>query len=302
MSKEQNFISAVVYLDNTSLNPEKFIGELIQRLDEHFMHYEIIAVNNGAPEEACRKLKALRSESVRSAHISVINMSVRQSREQCMNAGLDISTGDYVYEFDSDEAEYDLSLIWRAYQSALQGSDIVEVCPDHESRSSRAFYRIFNACSNSSYKLRTNAFTLISRRALNRAHDSRASLSYRKAVYALTGLKMSEIIFPGKVRAKEKDRFTLAADSLALYTDFGYKFSLRFAFAMMLATMAAMLYTVSVWLAGSPVSGWTTTMFVLTFGLTGIFAALAMVMKYLALVLRLSSGGQGYLVESIEKV
>ena len=113
---------------------------------------------------------------------------------------------------------------------------------------------------------------------------------------------MSELEFSGNITNREKNKFTLAADSLALYTDFGYKFSLRFAFAMMLATMAAMLYTVSVWLAGSPVSGWTTTMFVLTFGLTGIFAALAMVMKYLALVLRLSSGGQGYLVESIEKV
>ena len=302
MSREQNFISAVVYLDNMSLAPEKFIGGLISCLDEHFMHYEIIAVNNGASDEACRKLKALKSESASSVHMSIINMSVHQSREQCMNAGLDLSAGDYVYEFDSDDAEYDLPLIWKAYQSALQGSDIVEVCPDHESISSRAFYRIFNAYSNSAYALRTNAFTLISRRALNRAHDSRATLSYRKAVYASMGLKMSEIVFPGKVRGKERDRFTLAADSLALYTDFGYKFSLRFALTMMLATIAGMLYTVSVWLAGSPVSGWTTTMFVLTFGLTGIFAAFAMVMKYLSLVLRMSSGGQGYLVESIEKV
>ena len=302
MNKEQNFISAVVYLDAESLNPEKFIGGLISCLDGHFLHYEIIAVSNGASKDTHRKLQELKSESGASMHMSIINMSIRQSREQCMNAGLDLSAGDYVYEFDSDEGGYDFALVWEAYQEAMKGNDIVAVCPKQEKTLSRIFYGIFNSYSNSAYKLRTNAFTLISRRALNRAHDFHANLAYRKAVYASIGLKMSELEFSGNITNREKNKFTLAADSLALYTDFGYKFSLNFALAMMIITLAEMIYTLAVWLGGNPVSGWTTTMFVLTLGLTGIFAAFALTLKYLTLIIKLSSNKHDYLVEDIEKI
>ena len=302
MSKEQNFVSAVVYLDSKSLNPEKFIGGLVSCLDEHFLHYEVIAVNNGASEDTRRKLQGIKSESGASMQMSIINMSLRQSREQCMNAGLDLSAGDYVYEFDSDEGGYDFALVWNAYQEAMKGNDIVAVCPSQESALSQIFYGIFNAYSNSAYKLRTNAFTLISRRALNRAHDLHANLAYRKAVYASIGLKMSVIEFPGSITNRETNKLTLAADSLTLYTDFGYKFSLNFALAMMIITLAEMIYTVCVWIGGSPVSGWTTTMFVLTLGLAGIFAAFALTLKYLTLIIKLYSNKHDYLIEEISKI
>ena len=301
-SKEQNFISAVVYSDKDSISTGKFITELAQCLNEHFRHHEIIVIVSGPSGSFRKDIQEFAERAELSVQLSVINMSLKQSREQCMNAGLDMSIGDYVYEFDSVDRGYDLELVWKAYQSALQGNDIVSVCPQHENIMSRMFYKIFNANSNSLYHLRTNAFTLISRRALNRAHNANVNLAYRKAVYASTGLKMSEIEFDGEVRNNESDKLNLAVDSLVLYTAFGYRFSLRFAALMMAVTLAELLYTLAVWLTGNPVSGWTTTMFVLTFGMTGIFGVLAIILKYLALIIRLSVNRQNYLVESIEKI
>ena len=300
--KEQNFISAVVYLDDNSINIEKFIMNLYECLNLHFMNSEIIAVNNGTKNNINNILSRLKDNHDIDSHVTVINMSLRQSHEQCMNAGLDLSIGDYVYEFDSINAVYDFDLIWKAYEAAMNGNDIVAVCPEHENIMSRIFYRTFNKYSNSAYKLRTNAFTLISRRAINRVHSSSINPAYRKAVYSSIGLKMSEIEFDGKIKNNEDDKFSLAVDSLVLYTDFGYKFSLNFALFMMLLTLCELVYTLIIWITGNPVLGWTTMMFVMTLGLTGLFGVFAVVLKYLTLIIRLFTKKNNYLVESIEKI
>ncbi len=299
MNKEHNFISAVVGI---SANIDKnllFFDMLYKCLNEHFTQFEIIAVNESGSREAANALGEWAKNI--SKPLTVINMSLHQPHEQCMNAGLDCSIGDYIYEFDSVMMPYNPELIWKAYELAQEGNDIVTVCPTNERWTSRMFYRVFNAHSHAAYDLRTDAFRICSRRALNRVHSISENLPYRKAAYAACGLKMAEIEFEGTFRSNEKGRFGLAADSLVLYTDFGYKFSVGFTFLMMLATLAELIYTLVIWLAGHPIAGWTTTMFVLTFGLTGLFGILAVLLKYLTLLLRISFKKQSYLIESIEK-
>ena len=43
-------------------------------------------------------------------------------------------------------------------------------------------------------------------------------------------------------------------------------------------------------------------MFVITFGMTGLFIVLAILMKYLTLLLKNTVNKQSYLIESIEKI
>ena len=220
-----------------------------------------------------------------------------------MNAGLDAAIGDYVYEFDSTAMPYPADLIWEAYRTALQGSDIVSVCPRHaRSGASGLFYRIFNANSRSPYHLRTDAFRLVTRRAVNRVHASSAHLPYRKAAYAASGLKMTDLVFDGRMTEKTSGRFDLAMDSLALYTDAGFKASMGITLGMLALALAELCYTLLVFFTGRPVAGWTTTMFVLTLGFAGLFAVLTIVVKYLSLLVDLIFRQQKYLVESIEKL
>ena len=74
-----------------------------------------------------------------------------------------------MYEFDSTELCYPASLIFEAYRTALTGSDIVSVCPRTVRGGSSLFYKLFNANSQSAYQLRTDAFRLVTRRAINRS-------------------------------------------------------------------------------------------------------------------------------------
>ena len=218
------------------------------------------------------------------------------------HAGLDAAIGDYVYAFDTTDAPYPPELIFSAYQTALAGNDIVSVCPDMTSGSSRLFYRVFNANSHSAYALRTDAFRLVTRRAVNRVHASSEHLPYRKAAYAASGLKMADLTFSGRIVDKAAGRFSLAADSLALYTDAGFKASVGIALVMMALALVELVYTLVVFCTGHPVAGWTTTMFVLTVGFAGVFAVLAIVVKYLSHLVELIFKKQKYLIESVEKI
>ena len=269
-------------------------------LDAHFAQYELVVVDDACTDDTVEQLRAWGREQT--APLTILRMSMYHGLENAMNAGLDAAIGDYVYEFDSTELCYPAELIIKAYQTALQGSDIVSVCPRTVRGGSSLFYKVFNAHSQSAYRLRTDAFRLVTRRAINRVHASSAHLPYRKAAYAASGLKMTDLEFDGRLTIKSKGRFNLALDSLALYTNAGFKASMTITLCMLVLALAELVYTLVVFATGHPVAGWTTTMFVITVGFAGLFAVLTIVVKYLSLLLELTFKQQKYLVESIEKL
>ena len=119
---------------------------------------------------------------------------------------------------------------------------------------------------------------------------------------AASGLKMTDLEFDGRLTDNSGGRFALAMDSLALYTDAGYKLSAGIAIVMMFLALAELGYTLIIFCAGHPIEGWTTMMFVLTLGFAGLFAVLTIIIKYLSLLVDLVFKKQNYLIESIEKI
>ena len=285
-NKEKNFISAVVYLHNDGAQAVRFFKALNAVLDQHFEQYELVAVDDACADDTIPTLrdwaKALEKP------LTILHLSLHQGRETAMNAGLDAAIGDYVYEFDSTQTPYPIELVFEAYRAAMAGSDIVSVCP--------------RSTAGSNYQLRTDAFRLVSRRAINRVHASSETLPYRKAAYAASGLKMTDLEFDGRLTDNSGGRFALAMDSLALYTDAGYKLSAGIAIVMMFLALAELAYTLIIFCAGHPIEGWTTMMFVLTLGFAGLFAVLTIIIKYLSLLVDLVFKKQNYLIESIEKI
>ena len=299
-NKEKNFISAVVYLHNDGAQAVRFFKALNAVLDQHFEQYELVAVDDACADDTIPTLRDWAKELEKP--LTILHLSLHQGRETAMNAGLDAAIGDYVYEFDSTQTPYPIELVFEAYRAAMAGSDIVSVCPRSTAGSSKMFYRVFNGNSHSAYKLRTDAFRLVTRRAINRVHASSAHLPYRKAAYAASGLRMVDLEFDGQLTVKQKGRFNLALDSLTLYTNFGFKASVTVTLCMMALALAELIYTLIIFATGHPVAGWTTTMFVITVGFAGLFAVLTIVVKYLSLLLNLTFRQQKYLVESIEKL
>ena len=123
LNKEKNFISAVVYLRGDADRTLRFFKTLTAQLEAHFAQYELVAVDDAADPAVVKTLREWAADLPKP--LTILHMSLHQGLEPAMNAGLDAAIGDYVYEFDSTEMPYDASLVFQAYRTAQQGSDIV---------------------------------------------------------------------------------------------------------------------------------------------------------------------------------
>lgn len=299
-NREKNFISAIVYLHNDGDKVVPFFQKLNEILSDHFEKYELIAVDDACTDDSIASLKkwAVNLEKP----LTILHMSLYQKRENAMNAGLDCSIGDYVIEFEKVLSNLDFNLVFEAYKKTQEGNDVVSVCPEKVQGTSKLFYKLFNSSSNSAYELTTDVFRVVTRRGINRVHALSEYLPYRKAAYAASGLKMSTLYFDGAVRDDNRGKFSLAVNSLALYTNAGYKISIGITLSMLLTALCEIVYTVVIYCVGKPIEGWTTTMLVMTFGFFGMFLILTIVIKYLSLLLDMNFRKQKYLIEGVEKI
>ena len=230
LNKEKNFVSAVVYLYNEENSVKKFLTSINELLKTNFEKYEIICVNDTSTDNTARAVEEFCDEnSVKS--LTMIDTSFFQGVENAMVAGLDISIGDFVFEFDSCLMDYEPTAIMEVYKKSLTGYDIVFAVPEGASKfSSRMFYKTFNKFSNMNYKIKTQRFSIISRRGINRVKSIGVRTVYRKAVYASCGLPATDYVYKPLENAKRNDaqypvKKNLALNSLILFTDVGYKIS-----------------------------------------------------------------------------
>ena len=216
--KESVFISAVLYLSDFANDAGKFTKNLLDSMKSYFDHYEVIIVDDCSTKHG-RFLKEV-LPSLADSTITVVHMSVKQGIEACLRAGLDVSIGDFVFEFDTLEMVFDKSLLWDVYQEALKGNDVVSVESKQNNMSRSLFYKLFNKYSNANYDINASAFRLVSRRAINRVLELNMSSAFRQAVYASCGLKNSRNEYKGSASPRKARRLDLAIDSFLLYTEF----------------------------------------------------------------------------------
>ena len=303
-NKEKNYVSAVVYAHNNEKNIKDFSIKLTMFLNNTFEKYEIIFVNDASTDKT-REIISEESKLITTGIVTTINMSFLQGVETAMNAGIDLAIGDFVFEFDSIELDYDLSLITDIYFKSLEGYDIVSAVPNNVKMTSKMFYKVFNKYANMENQLRTERFKIISRRGINRVDSMNVKIPYRKAVYANCGLKQTFIQYKvspsSQGKSTIKDRRELAIDSLLLFTDIGYRISIFMATIMLLFSVFVAIYSIFIFVNGNPVAGWTTTMLFLSFAFFGLFSLLTILIKYTQLLLNLQFTKQDYIIEGIEK-
>ncbi len=303
-SKEKNYVSAVVYVHNNEEKIREFVNKINNVLNSTFEKYEIIFVNDASSDKT-REIISEESKQITTGIVTTINMSFLQGIETAMNAGIDLAIGDFVFEFDSIEMDYDISLVKDIYFKSLEGYDIVSAVPNNIKMTSKMFYKVFNKYANMENQLRTERFKIISRRGINRVDSMNVKIPYRKAVYANCGLKQTFIQYKTSTASQSKstikDRKELAIDSLLLFTDIGYKISIFMAAIMLLFTLFVAIYSICIFINGNPVAGWTTTMLFLSFAFFGLFSLLTILIKYTQLLLNLQFTKQDYIIEGIEK-
>lgn len=305
--KEKKLISVVVYLYNNENSILDFLSQITQQADLLFEQFEVIIVNDCSTDNSVQKIKS--AEFLQSFQVSIIQMSFHQGVELSMNAGLDLSTGDFVYEFDSVLIDFDIRLIEQSYRKMLEGYDIVSVSPDFSEKfSSKIFYATYNFFSKSKYKLRTDRFRILSRRAINRSFSISVNIPYRKAMYINSGLKIHTLEYKKTNNAKrieEKSylRNKTAIDALIIYTNLAFTISVSISLLLLFCTLSIIIYTIFIYFGkDKPIEGWTTIMLLVSGGFSGFFFLSAIIIKYLSLILELVFKKKSYIQENIEKI
>lgn len=309
-NREKNFISAVIYVHNAEARIETFLRTVVKVMEDNFEHSEIICVNDDSDDDSVAVIKKVSKEAVHTS-VSVLNMSYYHGLEVAMNAGVDLSIGDFVLEFDSAILDFDEEEIMKVYRKSLEGYDIVSASPNRKQRAtSNVFYYILNHFADYSYQMQTERFRILSRRVINRISGMNKTVPYRKAVYANCGLKTENLkyaVTTGKTaimkdKREKKYRRDLAVDSLILFTEIGYRFSITMTIVMMIIAVLVAVYSVVIYLLSNPVAGWTTTIFFMAFAFFGLFGILTIIIKYLQILVDLVFKRKKYSFESIEKL
>ena len=305
-NKEKIFISAVVYVHNYEQEIGSFLAKLITELESRFQNAEIILVDDASSDQSAEKIREV-SRSSSSCSITILRMSSFHGLEMSVNAGNDLAIGDMIYEFDSIACDYPFELIFQAYQKMREGYDLVSVSPDKNRRySSWLFYRLFARLTD--IRMDTERFRIVSRRLINRVNDDNVLIPYRKVIYQTSGFQGARITFQPDLKQPQLDsaagrfRSTLAMDSLILFTEFGYRFSMAMTVSMMLISLLMTVYSVIIYLAAEPVEGWTTTILFLSIAFFGMFGILTVIIRYLQLLINLVFKRKHYHFSSIEKL
>lgn len=334
-NKEKNFVSCVVYLHNEESEIKNFLSIVCRVMEENFEKYEVVCVNDGCVDDTVEQVKAFVAGEARKPVVSLINLSYYQGVESAMNAGRDLAVGDYLFEFDKCESDFEPNLIMEVYRRALEGYDVVAAAPKFGiSFSSRLFYKVYNWGSHRKGKLRQERFRVISRRAVNRVNQMNVYIPYRKAMYMNCGLKTDTIVYDNKVvydnaaaydsasvydnetvrgnrktakkgrnREERSNRNTLAADTIIIFTDVLEKVSMTVSVVLFGALIVMFVWIVySIFSKVRPVEGWLSLMALMSFGFFMTSVLLTLILKYLSVILNMSFKRQRYVIEGVEKL
>lgn len=308
-NKEKNFISVVIYVHNAQDWIEMFLRDIMQVIEEHFEHSEIICVDDFSDDNSNLIIEKV-SKDISHTSISILHMSYFHGAEAAMSAGVDLAIGDFVLEFDSVMHNLNQEVVMQVYYKSLEGYDIVSASPKGPQKiSTKIFYKLLNRASQFTYEIRTESFRILSRRVINRIGSMNKSVLYRKAVYANCGLPVFHLNYDveetdrKKADGTEKQyRRNLAVDTLILFTQIGFKTALGITFFMMAVVLFVMIYSLIVYMVSTTVEGWTTTILFMAFGFLGLFGILTIIIKYLQIIVNLLFRKKYYSFEEIEKL
>lgn len=307
--KENNFVSAAVYLDDGSKNIYEFLTMVNEVFSSNFKKWEFICIGAKLENGIFERVKKFKQEN-EDVTVSLIDMGFPQGLEASMNAGIDLAIGDYIYEFDTCMFDYDPELIMTVYEKAITGYDIVAAVPSRPNSKlfSKMFYDIYNHFSRSKEKIGPERFRIISRRAVNRTCAYGRLVPYRKAVYASSGLKMVNIVYEtagtrDRTTYKDSEKTNTAIDALVIFTDLAYKFSFSISILMAVFMMLAGIYTLVIYFGmNKPVEGWAPLMGMISLAFFSVFVVMTIIIKYLDILLKLIFKKQRYLISSIERL
>ena len=172
---------------------------------------------------------------------------------------------------------------------------------------SRAFYKILEIFSKDLH-LKSETFSIVTRRMINMASRTKEVFSYRKANYYFTGLKTKWVEYQPVSKQKRSkhnsliSRLSLAGNILIYYSSIGTMLSLILSIFFLLVSILVSIYVIISFIIYKDIQeGWSSIMLFLSLSFTGLFGILALISKYVEVLLRETKSISPYTFQAIEK-
>jgi len=296
------FVSLIAYAHNDQDRIAGFLKKHDEFLSGAFESYEIIIVNDGSTDRTSEMIEAA-AKSLRGTLI-LINLPWKHGVEPAMTAGLHKSVGDFVYEKDSIESDYETGFLMELYETAVTGYDIVAGVPGSQSITSRLFYRFISSVSYAALNMTSETVRLSSRRAINAMLALKEKFRYRKALYMLTGYPRKNLFYQSSKRGAGRSRFrgeslNLFVDVVIGYSNIGIKLIHFLSAALFLFSLGIGGWALFSYFNENVVEGWTTIMVFLSCVFSGLFFILGIIGEYVLRILDEVKGRPYYTASSI---
>lgn len=303
--KEKSFISIVIYIYNQTEEICSRLLKIDHILFKNFENYEIIIVNNNSNDDTEANLEKIKQKFKKST--TIISLDKKQNIETAILTGTEFAIGDFVIEIENLEANFQPTLILKIFKECTKGFDVVTARAINCEKKSKIFYKLFNKINNLNLNLNTEPLLIITRRALNQALKSKEKNKYRKILYLSTGFPYKNIFYNSKIKTKSnktlKEKINLAVEMFLLFSNIGSNFTFFLSILFISISIIIGIYTVIIFLTYKQVlSGWTTTMLFLSFGFSGMFLLMGILIKLLNLILKETKDKPQYSIRSIKKI
>ncbi len=264
-------VSVAVPVFNEAHNVEPLALAILSALDDR-PDCEIIFVDDGSGDDTLSVLRSLHSKDRR---IRYLSFSRNFGHQTALRAGLEASTGDCVIMMDGD-FQHPPELIPQMLEKYSQGWDVVSMKRQEPGRgkpgrsgflkrtTSRAFYSLVNALSDTRMEPGAADFRLVSARVRNILVSMRESDLFLRGAVPWTGFRAAEIRYVAGTRRSGKTKYTfgkmlsLALDGIASFSVKPLRLTAVAGFALSAAGLVYALYALAMRIFTSQtVEGWT---------------------------------------------
>jgi len=287
-------------------NISHLYGEIVQALSQNKIEFEIIFVDDGSKDHTYEEISKLANSDSR---VVGLRLTRNFGHQIAILAGLNEAQGERIIMMDAD-GQHPPSMILPLLEKMEEGYDIVNTVREYardagffKKRSSRLFYRLFNALSDVKIEKDSSDFRIMTREALTAFLSIDEQNRFTRGLVSWMGFRQSSLPYvaperhSGQSKYSVRRMFSFAFEGLTAFSSKPLRISTYLGMIVLIFGIAYAIYAVVVYLMGASNPGWTSLLIsILILGGTQLLI-LGIIGEYIARIFTESKRRPHYFIE-----
>ncbi|MGH8490470.1 MAG: glycosyltransferase family 2 protein, partial [Gammaproteobacteria bacterium] len=284
-------LSVVVPMCNEEGSVHPLVRELVAVLEGIGVTYEIVLVDDGSRDTTWERITRLAAAM---PAVMGVSLSRNFGHQRALLAGLQLAHGQAVVSMDGD-LQHPPQLIPSLYEAWRQGYKVVntqrrdeQVAGRFKRFTSRYFYRLFSILAEVPMAEGNSDFRLLDRAAVDALVNLKAAELFLRGAVQWLGLPATVVPFQPERRLHGSTKYTLrkmlrfAGDAIISFSTKPLRIGIWLGIATSFLAFVEIAYVLARYFRGETVSGWASTVGILSFLFGVLFIILGIIGSYLA--------------------